>query len=866
MMSSHTSFFPDNGNETGEPGEPGVLHVSNADFYRAIYTSLPEGAQAAACVKEADPSSGPWVAINAGEFVEHLSGANNNYLNCSSFKLAEDGSLRARKENFVACHFLMLDDIGTKVPLERLNGFDLSWLIETSPNNFQGGIILSEPLEDDGLATQLLEALIAAGLCDKGSKGPLTRWARLPVAINGKAKHVNPDQSAFQCKLTQWQPQKRYTPQEIVEAFDLQVVTAKQRASHPSMTAPNGQPHSSLRGLISSGVLMPKAEENPVVTALKEKGLYKKPIAQSKHDITCPWVEEHTDQLDSGTAYFEPDENFPLGGFCCQHSHRGSYHIHELLDHLNVAVASAQNKPVISIIPGKLHQVVAAAESVLAGTGLHYQFGGQISTIKINPLSGDPSIVCANSESLARELSYSAHWQKYSPRKEEWIACDPSSKHVKNLLNGQVFSQLPVVAGLVRQPYFSEIDGTLIQKPGYEQNSFLFGVFDPNEFPIPEPTPQEAQRQLGILEELISEFHFAKPIDKSATLSAIFTAVVRATIPFAPGFHVRAPAPGSGKTYLCDLISAFAGPGGSAKVSYPTTSEEATKTILSLMLTSPAVIEFDDMDTDWIAHGIIKRMLTSKSITERVLGASQTATVTTRVLLLGSGNNVGPTRDLLRRVMPIHINPKAETPATLRYTNQPVELVRMNRGKYVAAVLCIIEAWKRAGSPKPNATSIATYGGPWSNYCRYPLMWLGLSDPALALIEQIGNDTETEAMKDLFQAWHAAFGSNPTTVRKALDATSISRELADALAEFPIFERGQINRTKLGNLLRRNADRVVGNSTLKKCKADGRAAWQIILGTPASPLSPALLGAAGENVSELPKGEPASKTLENSRV
>jgi hypothetical protein len=27
----------------------------------------------------------------------------------------------------------MLDDVGTKVPRDRLGGFELSWLIETSP-------------------------------------------------------------------------------------------------------------------------------------------------------------------------------------------------------------------------------------------------------------------------------------------------------------------------------------------------------------------------------------------------------------------------------------------------------------------------------------------------------------------------------------------------------------------------------------------------------------------------------------------------------------------------------------------------------------------------------------------------------------
>ena len=111
--------------------------------------------------------------------------------------------------------------------------------------------------------------------------------------------------------------------------------------------------------------------------------------------------------------------------------------------------------------------------------------------------------------------------------------------------------------------------------------------------------------------------------DKSAALSAILTAVVRPTLPYAPAYHVRAPVFSSGKSYLCKLIGAFAGPGISPPVSYPTTSEEATKVILALLLTSPAYVEFDDMDTDWIPHGVINRMLTAESIKDRILGVEQ---------------------------------------------------------------------------------------------------------------------------------------------------------------------------------------------------------------------------------------------------
>ena len=52
---------------------------------------------------------------------------------------------------------------------------------------------------------------------------------------------------------------------------------------------------------------------------------------------------------------------------------------------------------------------------------------------------------------------------------------------------------------------------------------------------------------------------------------------------------------GSGKTYLYELVGAFCRPQAEKKVSYPTSSEEAEKVILSLRLTASAVREVDDM-------------------------------------------------------------------------------------------------------------------------------------------------------------------------------------------------------------------------------------------------------------------------------
>ena len=828
--------------KAGKGGKGGVVQITNADFVAAVFPALPEGGFAAVCSKSGDPGSGGWLASRADQSADKMAATNNNYLSCSSFYPGDDGSFKARKAQFAACHFLMLDDLGTKVPLGRLADFELSWLIETSPGNFQGGIILADPITDGDVAVRLLSAVIGAGLCDAGATGPLTRWARLPVAINGKPKHADEGGVPFQCRLIEWHPDARYMPQEILSRLQLELAPA----GRPKKTAKPYKDSPKRIGNYADDVLTPKASENPIVNALKSQGLYKTPLGSGKHDITCPWVQEHTDALDTGAAYFEPDELYPLGGFCCQHSHREKFKIVELSEFLGICLTEAKDKSIIRVLAGSLHRVVDAAEKELANRGKHYQSGGLIVSISTDPTSGNPSIIPTSNPALTRELSVAATWERYNSTTGAWVLTDPPVRHTTILYDAQSFRYLLPLVGVVRQPYFRELDGELITQAGYDKTSQRFGVFDARQFVTPDPTPEAAREALTLLEDLLTEFHFVSATDKAAALSAIFTAVVRPSLPYAPGYHVRAPVFGSGKTYLCELIGAFAGPAHNAKVSYPTTSEEATKVILALLLTSPAVIEFDDMDTDWIPHGTIKRMLTAEQITDRILGVSKTATVSTRTLFLGSGNNVGPIRDLLRRVLTIHIDPRCATPATMTYKGLPVDKVRKRRGFYVAAVLTIIQAWRKAGMERAKVDSIVTFSGDWSDYCRYPLIWLGHPDPATALLEQVKHDSDGDLLKDLLTEWWNEFGSEPTTVRKAVDhAENKESALLDAMREFPIEDRGKINRSKLGWLLKKNANRIVGGFVFQQATADGRVAWRVVevnsIPSPPSPPSPPLI-------------------------
>jgi hypothetical protein len=205
--------------------------VSNADFINAIFGSMPDGVSALVCSKPGDPTNGPWVAKPATQVEAVCPAYLNNYFNCSSVRPNADGTFSARKDNAEAYYCLVLDDVGTKVPLANLGAFKASWALETSPGNFQVGYILAKPLTNAAEVTQLQDLVIVAGLCDPGANG-MTRWMRLPNGINGKEKYRSGSGKPFQCVLKKWRPEVRYTVDEIITGLKLKTVSVKPLVQH----------------------------------------------------------------------------------------------------------------------------------------------------------------------------------------------------------------------------------------------------------------------------------------------------------------------------------------------------------------------------------------------------------------------------------------------------------------------------------------------------------------------------------------------------------------------------------------------------------------------------------------------------------
>lgn len=813
--------FETAGNKTDKTDETDFLAVGNDDFIKGIFGNIVGSERPIVVSFSGDPNKvrkGAWFGTHWIADKTPLLVNSNNYTSFATFKPDDEGKYRRQKKHFAALYAVMLDDICIKVPEERIT-LEPSWKIETSFGNFQVGFILDEPITDPARADNLLNSIIDAGLCDPGSSGACARLGRLPVAINGK--HKNADGSIWRCQLKEWNPERRYSVQEIVEGLQIELKESSQQRRD------KGRKNSQQSDPYQDDVHIPRADENPVITALKNSGRYKQPLGDDKHDITCPWVHGHTDQVDHGTAYFEPSESYPLGGFKCQHGHCSDRRVSALHDFLEISKIDAKHKPMIYVQAGEIPRICDAAESEMAKTFRHYQRGGLIVMVITDRSSEETSIKPLSLSNLTRVLAGLAIWQRYDKRSDAWSVCDPSERHVRVLHDATSYPHLPVLNGIARQPYLRP-DGSLMMNAGYDAVTGMFGAFNARQFNVPDkPTKQQAEKAMAELSDLLSEFAFKTEHDRAAAIAGILTAVIRPSLPQAPMLHVKAPSIASGKSYLCELLTAFATPQKGTPHAFPADDEECRKLLLAELLTAPAVIEFDNLTSDLIPHKSLCTALTSEYLSGRILGQSKTAEVGTRVLFLSSGNNVDPVRDMTRRTVTINLDPACEIPAARDFVKQPVSEVRTNRSRYVSLALTIVRAWICAGKPRAECKTIATYAD-WSDYCRQSLLWLGLPDPAACIFEAMMEDPDRELLGEFLRVWFDRFGHTPTSVKDITSLIISGDELREIIGDIAGERDGSINRKRLGWWIKRHERQVVNGLRLVQDTATHNAAkWKV---------------------------------------
>ena len=320
-----------------------MIKISNKQFLEAMFRDQIPGTAATLHSFTGDPvKDGKWNAMpwRLGKVLPTPNPFANNYVCVSCFHPGEDPKTNKpkffrRKVQFASLHAVMIDDLGTKLPMSDLK-LKPSCLVETSPGNFQAWLFLDAPIMTISGAETLINEMIRAGISaemDPGMKG-VTRVARVPVGSNGKAKYRGEGGKVWPQIVHEADLALRYAPADIAAAYGLDL-TPRREAPPPSPPR--------------SGV---DVERAGIVKWLKLLGLHKEEQRPGYHEIICPWADAHSDGGTTGTYYMEPEAlNSFHGGFNCHHGHCMDRDISDL-----VGWVRAQKEMLTSSVPAHIAQ------------------------------------------------------------------------------------------------------------------------------------------------------------------------------------------------------------------------------------------------------------------------------------------------------------------------------------------------------------------------------------------------------------------------------------------------------------------------------------------------------------------------------
>jgi hypothetical protein len=177
-----------------------------------------------------------------------------------------------------------------------------------------------------------------------------------------------------------------------------------------------------------------------------------------------------------------------------------------------------------------------------------------------------------------------------------------------------------------------------------------------------------------------------------------------------------APAPGTGKSLLCDLISIISTGQPAKMFSAPKDPDEWRKVITMALMGGGSVIVWDNV-TRPLDNGDLASVLTATIWADRAMATHREITLPVRASFLANGNNIRLGGDLPRRCFRIRLDAESSTPylRTGPKDDKPFEIQNLkrwamdNRGELLAALLTLARQWFANGSPSPKVKPLGSF-------------------------------------------------------------------------------------------------------------------------------------------------------------
>lgn len=379
----------------------------------------------------------------------------------------------------------------------------------------------------------------------------------------------------------------------------------------------------------------------------------------------------------------------------------------------------------------------------------------------------------------------------------------------------------PVIEGVTRNPIYTE-SGELAVTNGYHGRLRTWVDLGDLKFPpVPNnPTEQDVKEARELLYETFHEFPFmdgagAEGAGFAHTLALALYPLIRPLVKgLAPLTVIDAPAPGTGKSFLINLISIIT-TGRSIENRPPGKDEtEWAKSILSALRDTPTYICYDNQNKAWkLDSGSLALALTSKFYKNRILGESHDLAVPNVASWVVTGNNITLSNELADRAIYIRLDAGLEQPSERIFENSSREATTIEKRPALLYALCVlVNNWLSKGRP-PGSARHGRYPQ-WAEVISGILELAGIKN-FLANKKRLFKSAESEIRewRTFCQEWYQQFGEEKVTAKKLCtllqeqDSNDITRLNRNELLQDVLGSKIPISTRSFAKLLKGQEDR-----------------------------------------------------------
>jgi len=330
----------------------------------------------------------------------------------------------------------------------------------------------------------------------------------------------------------------------------------------------------------------------------------------------------------------------------------------------------------------------------------------------------------------------------------------------------------------------------------------------------------------NVLCDLVIDFPFASEADRENFFGLMLTPIIVPAIDGNRPLHlITASLPRTGKTKLAEEVWGGVILGRpTAAMQVPEREEECDKRILALLIQGDTLVHLDNLP-GYLDSPSLASLLTSEKYSSRMLGKSKNMALPNTMTVVASGNNIQATDEMVRRIVPIVLQPTTAHPEDRRdYHHKDLRpYVRKERRGILACLLGLVENWLGAGKPEHpsplggfEAWSRAVGGILKVNSFR---AWRGNEKDW-----RRDTDPKGSEMEAFVETWHGAFHGAPSTPSELLQ---LARE-EDFFPEI-MAKPSEAGRTvTFGRMLKKHRDRPVGRFIIRHaCGSSKRATYRL---------------------------------------